>query len=271
MKESFSKEYKKSTFSPAFIFLNSSQKKAMKAVYAFARAADDIADNPNENKKEEKLDALRQKIKACYEGEPEPGLFSDIKEAAIKYDIPQMEFQAVIDGVSMDLFGFSCENFEQLKIYMDKVAVAPGILTLRICGLGEKPQYLAENLGYAVQLTNIIRDFYQDAQNKRFYIPREEMEKFEISKEKIFDESSRKKINSLLSFQAERADFLYSKAKEVLKKGYKGSFMPSVIYCLYFSLLKKMRADNFDIINKVPKLNRLEKTEALIRSFFKVL
>lgn len=264
----FSYEYKRSSFSPAFLLVDSQRRKAMQAIYAFARLADDIADDfsKSEEEKEIELLKLRENLSACYRGNCNEPLFIGIRDAAFKFNLPEQDFSAIIDGVSQDIKPFSCDRFSELQIYMDRVAVAPGRLTIKVCGLINEEELLSKNLGYAVQLTNIVRDFYFDAINGRFYIPGEDFRKFNLSRQDAGKIEKNERVKELLSFETDRALHYYMKAEEILKKEKGKVLMPAAIHNIYLTLLLKIRKSNFDIIGRIPKLNAFEKIKALFKT-----
>lgn len=271
MNEGHLDKYKKSSFAPAFFLLGKKKKKALCAVYAFARLADDIADNEDllPAEKEKLLSSLRKNLSDCFAGKPQNPLFADIYETAHSFYLKEETFARIIDGVAMDIKPFSCSSYSELEKYMDGVAAAPGLLTLQICGYTGDAEKLSVRLGHAVQLTNIIRDIYSDARAGRFYIPQEDLDKFSVSKESLYSGKKDEKTISLLEFETARAEKLYSLSEEIISaSGGRSLLITRVIKNLYFSLLKRMRNENFDIINKIPEISRYEKLKAVFQALF---
>lgn len=271
MSNTYLEKYKKSSFAPAFFLLPPERKKALCAVYSFCRIADDIADDVSlsAEEKEKELSDLRKSLSLCFKGNPENELFVDILEASRKFSIKEELFSKIIDGVSMDIRPFSYQTFEELSVYMDAVAVAPGDITLLICGYSADNTALSKKLGYAVQLTNIIRDIYSDAAMGRCYIPFDELKKFSITFEDIVNGIKDERMLSLLDYQAKRAMNFYKEASEIMDMSkQKGLLMSRIIKNLYLSLLLKIKAKNFNIVDKTPGLNIAEKINAVLKAFF---
>ena len=129
--------------------LDSERKRAMFSIYAFCRIVDDIADEiKNKRLKIEKLKSSIEK---------------ELKIAVEKFQLERLDFFAIIDGMMMDAKSdIKFPKKKNLELYCDRVAVAVGYLSIRIFGLSEKEKKYAFYLGRAFQLTNIVRDFYED-------------------------------------------------------------------------------------------------------------
>lgn len=152
------------------------QRAAMFAIYAFARALDDIADGPQSPMhKDEALEAWRQELDAVYHGVPRTPIGAALKEAVARYDLPRAELEALIDGMAMDREGMMVAPPQAtLDLYCRRAAGTIGILALSVFG-GTSPaeKTFAIALGRALQLTNIARDIVEDAGRGRIYVPRE--------------------------------------------------------------------------------------------------
>jgi phytoene synthase len=151
------------------------QREAMFEIYSFCRAVDDIADDqgPAEPRLEA-LDRWRKDIDAVYRGEKRPGL-GGLAVAVRDFGLDRDDFRAIIDGMEMDVReNIQAPDFVTLDLYCDRVASAVGRLSVRVFRMPrEEGQRLAEHLGRALQLTNILRDLDEDAAINRLYLPRE--------------------------------------------------------------------------------------------------
>jgi squalene synthase HpnD len=167
-----------SSFYAAMRILPKPQREAMFAIYGFCRQVDDIADSPGP--RAERLAALaqwRHSIDALYQGHPN-GQTEDLVEPVRSFGLEKADFQAVIDGMEMDVLAdIRAPSWSELDLYCDRVASAVGRLSVRIFGLEVKPgRDLAHHLGRALQLTNILRDLDEDAGVGRLYLPREALQ-----------------------------------------------------------------------------------------------
>jgi phytoene synthase len=169
--------------------LSRDKRRAMCAVYAFARRVDDIGDGTLA--REEKLRLLDAEASALGALEarepPAPGdlLMIALADAHRRFSLPAGALGELIEGVRMDVTGASYERFEDLVPYCRRVAGAIGRVCLAIFGLSgrasagrDDAERLADDLGVALQLTNILRDVREDAQNGRVYLPAEDLRRF---------------------------------------------------------------------------------------------
>jgi len=164
-----------SSFYAAMRVLRPPQRKAMFAIYGFCRAVDDIADGPGDrNTKLGELSRWRAQIDALFDGVREPAI-QRLIDPVRQFDLRRQDFMSVIDGMEMDVVAeIDAPELATLDLYCDRVACAVGRICVRVFGMSEPSgDRLAHHLGRALQLTNILRDLDEDAQQKRLYLPRE--------------------------------------------------------------------------------------------------
>lgn len=155
------------------------KRSALCALYALARRVDDIGDEQGEPAaKTEALALLRKELDkvAGGTGTDDPVLFA-VADAARRYPVPMGAFGELIDGVQADIDGIAYGDFDELTHYCRCVAGAVGRLCLSIFGAGADPSaaLYADQLGIALQQTNILRDIREDLLNGRVYLPRTEL------------------------------------------------------------------------------------------------
>jgi presqualene diphosphate synthase len=151
------------------------QREAMFEIYAFCRAVDDIADDPGPREaRRGELQRWRGDIDALYAGAPPPQL-RGLAQAVQNFDLQRADFLAVIDGMEMDVVAdIRAPDRPTLELYCDCVACAVGRLSVRVFGMErDAGMALADQLGRALQLTNILRDLDEDAALGRLYLPRD--------------------------------------------------------------------------------------------------
>jgi phytoene synthase len=163
--------------------LPSDRRRAMCAVYAFARRIDDIGDGSLA--REEKLRRLDEQTRALVALPESDPVMVALADAYARFQVPPDALKDLIEGVRMDVEGVGYESFEDLVVYCRRVAGAIGRACLAIfalrnpaatdCAAAER---LADDLGVALQLTNILRDVREDAQNGRVYLPAEDLRRF---------------------------------------------------------------------------------------------
>ena len=158
----------------AIRLLPEAQRRAMFAVYAFCREVDDVADDPGEpSDKCAALAAWRGEIKRLFAGAPRTPVTRMLSPAVRRYGLQMEDFEAVIDGMEMDAAArLRLADRDALMLYCDRVACAVGRLSARIFGADPATaDELAQALGRALQLTNILRDLAEDAARNRLYLP----------------------------------------------------------------------------------------------------
>jgi len=165
-----------SSFYAGMRMLPKTEREAMYAIYGFCRAVDDIADDYLGDRAERAsaLDRWRRDLDAAYAGR-DPGQAALVAEPIRHFDLDRADFEAVIDGMAMDVARDICwPSFDELDLYCDRVASAVGRLSVKVFGMARAPGLeLAHHLGRALQLTNILRDIDEDAAIGRVYLPEE--------------------------------------------------------------------------------------------------
>ena len=154
--------------------LSAERRRAMYAIYAFCREVDDIADEPGEAAdKKLALNAWREEIDRLYAGRPEWPTSRALAQPVQRFGLPREEFHALIDGMEIDASPeVRMRDVAELLRYCRKVAGSVGILSVHAFGVpGHPGPRIAETLGNALQLTNILRDLVEDAAMHRLYVP----------------------------------------------------------------------------------------------------
>ena len=155
------------------------KRSALCAVYAFARRVDDIGDGPLEP--QDKLDRLATaRAELARLGRQHDPVLMALADVAANFPLPLKAFGELIEGVEMDVRGTSYPTFDDLAHYCRCVAGSIGRLSLGVFGSSEPhaAPVLADKLGIAMQLTNILRDLREDADNGRMYLPKEDLVRF---------------------------------------------------------------------------------------------
>ena len=156
--------------------LSKPRREAMFAVYAFCREVDDIADEPAPAaEKSARLAAWREEIERLFEGRPGCATACALAAPTARYGLRKADFLALVDGMEMDASeNIRAPSMAELELYCARVAGAVGRLAVRIFGATEAAaDEVADELGQALQLTNILRDLHEDAARGRLYLPRE--------------------------------------------------------------------------------------------------
>ena len=146
--------------------------------------------------------------------------------------------------------------------YCYRVAATVGLMSIEIFGYkNESAKNYAINLGYALQLTNILRDVKKDAEYGRIYLPQEDFKRFGYSDTDLFNNVYNENFVSLMQFEANRAKQYFNLANNSLDFEDKPSmFAARAMQHIYFNLLNKLEANNFDIFSKNIKVSKSKKT-----------
>ena len=174
----------RSSFYAGMRLLAPDRRAALFAVYALARRIDDVADGDlTDDDKLAALAQLRSELAQIDDSE-EPVLVA-VADAAHRFPIPLDAFADLVDGAELDVRGTEYETFVELERYCRCVAGSIGRLALGVfdCSDRERGAPLADDLGVALQIGNILRDLGEDVARGRVYLPRQDLERFGVSRE----------------------------------------------------------------------------------------
>ena len=246
--------------------LDSERKRAMFSIYAFCRIVDDIADEiKNKRLKIEKLKSWKKKINNIFESKKlKSSIEKELKIAVEKFQLERLDFYAIIDGMMMDAKSdIKFPKKKNLELYCDRVAVAVGYLSIRIFGLSEKEKKYAFYLGRAFQLTNIVRDFYEDLKRGRCYIASEYLSIYGVKKD-IKTIKHHPKLQNILQDILHEANIFFEKSNIEAKKISKKQIIASeIMKTFYKAIHTKMFKKKIHIEKKI-KLNYFQKIYILV-------
>jgi phytoene synthase len=181
--------------------LPGAKRRAMCAVYAFARLIDDVGDG--DQPAERKLELLAD-ARAQLEAEDSSPMRIALADAERRFALPRDALIDLIDGVEMDVRGTEYETFDELVVYCRRVAGSIGRLCVAIFGSSDMATAspLADDLGVAMQLTNILRDVREDLDRERVYLPAEDRRRFGCED---LEAAVPANFAALMGFEAQRA------------------------------------------------------------------
>ncbi len=244
----------------------------MIAFYAFCRVVDDIVDEDNlpEAEKHRRLGRWRSVLVAG--SQPSSPLETRLLELRDRYAAPPELFDLILEGMEMDLEGRRYRTFDELRQYCYRVAGAVGLVSIRIfgCRSPRSPEY-AEQLGYALQLTNILRDVGEDAASGRLYLPLEDLDRFGIPLEAILKRCPPlEPFQELMEFEADRAAGFFSEAAAAHPAEDAVRLVAAeTMRAIYQRLLTRMRAGGFRVFDRRYRLGRAEKAGILAWAFLR--
>lgn len=234
----------------AIFLLPRHKRDALCALYAFMRHADDISDTPGEvSAKLERMTAWRATLDRAlvgdYSGNPAMPAFHD---AVSRYNIPARYLHDLISGTEMDLSIASYATFEMLRGYCYRVAGTVGLCCTHVFGFRDpRALELAEKLGIAFQLTNILRDVRADLEMDRVYLPQEDLHRVGCRAEDLRGPVT-PPLRELLAFEAERAWQFYEEGGELLRLIDEDS-RPALwaLARIYSGILAEIEARGYDV------------------------
>jgi phytoene synthase len=264
----------KSNLALAFVSLGRERRRDITTFYAFCRVIDDIADDVDlgVDEKKRRLDLWRDSLRTFVPNEPSlaPGIRSLMK----KYSLQPEMLEEIITGVEMDLNTVRYATFEELLVYCYRVASAVGLVSIEIFGYRNSAcKEYAIQLGYALQVTNIIRDVGKDLSQGRIYLPQEDLARFNYSEADLQDRQYNERFVQLMEFEANRAEeFFASAAKLLPPEDRKSMVAAEIMAAVYHALLHQMKADRFRVFEESYGLTKLAKAghiaAQLAKSFF---
>ena len=251
------------SFGVAFAVLPAPQREAIRAVHAFSRSVDDSVDEePDPLRARQELTRWRREIAACYEGEPEEAVSRSLRPHLHRFGIPRAHLEEIVRGVEMDLVHARYSTFAELRKYCYRVASVVGLICLHIFGEDEeRGREYAENLGLALQLTNILRDVGRDHARGRIYLPADEIAAHGYSEAELALGERNDAFHRLMRFQAARAREFFAAAESGARRLDRRRIVAAEIMGrVYRRLLERMEAGGFDVFARevrVPKRERL--------------
>jgi phytoene synthase len=237
-----------SSFAAAFWMFPKAKRRALHAIYAFCRLADDIADDPAiRGNRGLLLERWREELAAAYDGKSVHPVGIALGDAVARFGLPRQTFEDLLAGVESDLRRLPIETFDDLYLYCYRVASTVGLLIVRVLGF-ENPATLdyAEAMGVAVQLTNVLRDVGEDAASGRIYLAREDLKRFGVDEAMLRAEQAPDELRLLLACYAERARIFYERAAALCPDEDRARLRPAdAMGAIYRTLLDRLQAQRF--------------------------
>jgi squalene synthase HpnC len=278
-----------SNFYPAFFLLPRPKRDGIVALYAFMRLIDDVSDEGADlATKQRGLAKWRAALDQAITGQEQmidgsaavasplgelPGaeqVLPALVDTVERYKMPPRYLHDLISGAEMDLTIKEYPSFERLKEYCYRVAGTVGLTCTHIFGFRDsRALALAEKLGLAFQLTNIIRDVHEDYALDRVYLPEEDLVHFGVSKEDLGRKEGTLGVHEILKFEAERAWKLYEEGSQLL--GLIDDDSRGTLWLLvhtYSALLARIESVDFAVFGQRVRLSKTEKMKLMAKARF---
>jgi 15-cis-phytoene synthase len=253
----------------SFLVLPAEKRRAIVAVWDFCRAVDDAVDEIGERDQATAATEVlrwRRELAACFDGgRAETRQGRALAPLVARFNLPRPAFEALIEGVEMDLAPRRYETFADLHEYCIRVASAVGLICLEIFGYREPAsrQY-ATDLGVALQLTNILRDVPGDFGRGRLYIPIEDLRRYDCTEADLQREMTSagrgvqsRAVKALLEAQGARAHEYYRRAARALPRGDARRLVAAEIMgAIYRGILHRIERADYDVFTRVVRIPR---------------
>ena len=255
------------SFYYSFLVLPPRKRSAIIAVWDFCRAVDDAVDEvvpeaewqgglaPEARLRAEAQLALwRREVDVCFgpAGTPWTPQGRALKPYVEEFSLPRDQFDALVDGVGMDLAHARYPTFDALAEYCRRVASAVGLICLEIFGYRDpQAREYAINLGMALQLTNIIRDVTADLRRGRIYLPGEDLARFGVGEDDLGKGIVTAPVQALLKFECDRARDYYRVAEQAVPESDRRSLLAAEIMGgIYFEILRRIERNGYDVFSR---------------------
>ncbi|MEW6179459.1 MAG: phytoene/squalene synthase family protein [Chloroflexota bacterium] len=262
------------TFYFATGLLPAGMRRAIRSLYAFCRATDDLVDSDQATLTD--IENWRAQTALPPEQQTHAVLLTWALTRQ-RYGVNLQYERELIDGVCMDVHFKPYATWEELRVYCYRVASTVGLLSMPIIGLArgvtfEQAAPYAIQLGIALQMTNILRDVGEDALRGRVYFPQEDLHRFGLTMQDICNQVYDERFVALMKFEVERARRLYAEALPgiaLLSPAARPAV--GVAALLYAAILDEIEALNYNVYKQRAHTTALQKILLLPSILWKVL
>jgi phytoene synthase len=223
------------------------------AVYWFCRHTDDLVDEaPSLRVGRRQLDEWSMDVdQALNGGEPRHPALRLFVQALREHGIPHQYPLELLEGMRMDLECRRYWDFSELRTFCYRVASVVGLMMSHVIGYRGPALGYAEDLGIAMQLTNILRDVGEDLERGRIYLPQEELDAFGYSENDLRAGRRTAAFRRLMQFQTARARHYYERAMPGIALLHRdGRFAVQVAADVYRRILHQIETSDFDVFHR---------------------
>ncbi|MBI5463834.1 MAG: squalene synthase HpnC [Ignavibacteriales bacterium] len=248
------------------------KRKYVAAIYAFARIADDFADEPGYTLAE-RVDGLtqwRSELEQCREGVAGHPVFVALLETIKRFDIPIDLFEHLLDAFQQDVMVHRYETFQDVLEYCNNSANPIGRLVLLLFNYRNQELFeWSDAVCTALQLTNFWQDLSVDIPRDRLYLPQEDLDKFNYSESDLRQLRYTARFKGLMEFEIDRTQDLFDLGKPLLTEV--GRDVRRELKLTWLGgarILQKIRAQNYNVLSRRPLLSTRDKAALLTGSLF---
>jgi 15-cis-phytoene synthase len=247
-------------FAYGIMVLPRPKRRAIAAIYAYAREVDDSADGELAvGEKRRRLEQLRERL----DSPPATAMEVALADARDRFGIPRGALEQLVEGGLQDLVKTRYASFDELRGYCEKVAGAVGVACVAVYGSEDTQR--AQTLGVGLQLINIIRDVDEDGRLGRVYLPQDELGRFGVS-----ELADSPEWRELMAFHAQRARAHLDEGLRLLESlDRRSALCVSTFAGLYRAQLDRIEANSFDVFRGSVRLSAPEKLAVVARGLIR--
>lgn len=257
-------------FPVASLFIPRQKRRHVAAIYAFARIADDYADEPGLEASERlaKLDDWRRRLNECYAGTADHPVFIALRETVRTFRIPQSLFDRLLDAFVSDVSVRRYEAFADVQAYCSHSANPVGRIILLLFGYpDERLALLSDHICTALQLANFWQDVSVDLRKDRVYIPQEDLRRFHVTDSDLRGNTASESFRSLMKFQIDRTEQLFGHGRPLLHEiGKDLRLQLKATWWGGMTILEAIRRLDYDVLRSRPALSFTDKFRVLVRA-----
>ncbi len=266
-------------FPVASFLVPKDKRKYIFSIYAFARAADDFADEPAiEGGKEKRLvllDEWNGKLRDCYKGKAYDPIFIALSRTVEECKIPIETLEDLLKAFRQDVVKNRYADFDEVLGYCINSANPIGRLVLMVFGKHNEEMFkYSDKICTALQLTNFWQDVTIDLKKDRIYISQEDMNKFGYKEVDLFNLRYSEEFKELMIFLIRKTEQLFDEGKELMRLTAENETLKRLTWELNLTwlggkeILNKIKLIDYDVLHKRPKLNFFDKIKLLTKSKF---
>lgn len=246
------------------------KRKYVHAIYAFARTADDFADEKGyeEDDRLRLLEDWQNQLEHCVDGSPDHPVFVAVRETIRRFEIPVTLLTDLITAFKMDTVNNRYRKMEDVLTYCRYSANPVGRIVLYLFGYKDPELHrLSDFICTALQLTNFWQDIAIDLEKDRIYLPLEDMEKFGYTDHELLAHSLNDSFKDLMTYETDYTKGLFMQGQPLCSKVEGGlSLELKAVWSGGMKILEKLRANEYDVFNRRPVITTLDKVKIVSRA-----
>jgi squalene synthase HpnC len=257
-------------FPVASLFIPKDKRRYVAAIYAFARTADDVADEEGltNQARLQRLSKLEQHLHLCLEGSAHDPVFIALGESISRFDLPVVCFEQLLTAFRMDVEKKRYATWEEVLSYCSFSANPIGRLILQLFGYkGDDRLQTSDAICTALQLTNFWQDLSIDLSRNRIYVPHEDLERFGCTEAGFLRHEYDPNFCRLMAFEIDRTELLFKEGKPLTDWVDRDLRMQLRLTWLGgMKILKKIRRGKYDVFNHRPTISKWDKFLMMIEA-----